>query len=474
MISLAWRMILAYGLPWAAGAVFVSCLESADKPLPRGEKLALGLAFGPGLLSFYLFYLGLLRISFTPLHLAPFFIAAAVAAGVILKKRGWRGLGLCRTVVPVGLVGPVGRLRPACRALDVLIIALLVWKGAWSFFLLASKPTLFDDPVSNYNYKAKVFYQQRSLVLDPEHPGFLGGHEPRYPDYVPLFKAWTAIGLGEWREGGINLFTFFTALSLGFIAYYAFRRALPPFPSRIFAYLLVGIPLLVFHAGAEHLDIVVAWYYFAGTVYLLRWIKEGDRTAFLLSGLLWGVGLSAKDEVMALCAGGALPVLILYGVNRRWKIGRLAAEAGRYLAAALVLNLPWLVVKNVYGLALGLPERFRRFEFHPEAFGLIAQNLFGSGNYNILWSIFIGGLIIFSPLIFRSVLKYHIVSIAGALLVTLSLFIFTPFFEYLLIGTTISRALLTIVPVIVLFLADLYAAATAEKIPPLKTQKTLR
>ena len=240
-------------------------------------------------------------------------------------------------------------------------------------------------------------------------------------------------------------------------------RSLPPFASRVFVYLLVGIPIFTFHAASEHLEIVTAWYYFAGTAYLLRWIREGDRTSFLLSGLLWGVGLSAKDEVMALFVGGALPVLAAYGIAQRWKPGRFAAAAGSYLAAALALNLPWFVVKNVYGLAMGLPDRYRHFEFHPEAFGLLAQNLFGSGNYNILPAIFFGGLILFASRVFRSPLKYHALSLAGALAVTLSLFIFTPFFEYLLIGTTISRALLTIAPVVVLFLADLYAEATTKE-----------
>lgn len=460
MIPLALRLVLAYGLPWAAGTVFVSCLEPPDRPLPRGEKLALGFAFGTGLLSFYLFYLGLLRIPFTAFSIAPFFLAAAAAAGVLAKKRG---VGLVRHVRPVRPVGPGRRIRPVRLAAEALVVALLVWKGAWSLFLLASKPTLFDDPVSNYNYKAKVFYEHRSLILEEAHPGFLGGHEPRYPDYVPLFKAWTALALGEWREGGVNILTFFFAFSLGLVAYYAFRRSLPPFASRVFVYLLVGIPIFTFHAASEHLEIVTAWYYFAGTAYLLRWIREGDRTSFLLSGLLWGVGLSAKDEVMALFVGGALPVLAAYGIAQRWKPGRFAAVVGRYLAAALVLNLPWFVVKNVYGLAMGLPDRYRHFEFHPEAFGLLAQNLFGSGNYNILPAIFFGGLILFASRVFRSPLKYHALSLAGALAVTLSLFIFTPFFEYLLIGTTISRALLTIAPVVVLFLADLYAEATTKE-----------
>jgi len=443
--------IFAYISPVIIGFSGLTLLQNQTKRnLALSEKLALSYVIGTGFLSFYIFYIGLFRIKFTWGSIAIFPSVAVFILLLLAKKRGMK------YVLGLAPRRRFGRLNFGKKLLMAGISVLLLWKIIFIGFLIISKPTYFDDSVSNYNYKAKNFYYNRALVLDPAHPDFLGGHEPRYPDMNPLFKTWVSLCLGEWKEYAVNLNTLLYFLALGLIMYHNLARIISPYMSLIFTYLLLSIPLLTFHAGFAHMDLIVSFYCFAGLVYLFRWIREKDRLSFLISALLFCVGISAKDEVIGLFIGGALPVLILYQIIQSTKLKKIFQTTGIYLSIVIFLNIPWFVVKKIYNLASGPPDHYRKFEFHPEAFSILGTYLFDSGNYNILWTTFFCLLIISLPLIIRTELKYITVSLAGILTIILVLFIFTPFFEYLRIGTTINRALLSAVPVAILFLAVAY------------------
>jgi hypothetical protein len=138
---------------------------------------------------------------------------------------------------------------------------------------------------------------------------------------------------------------------------------------------------------------------------------------------------------------------------------------GCYLGIVLSFNIPWFVVKKIYHLASGPPKDYCVFEFHPEAFGILGSYIFSSGNFNILWTVFFVALIFSYSLIVKTELKYILVSIIGASIVILALFVFTPFFEFLRIGTTINRALLSLLPIIVLYIAVYYGKITQPNEP---------
>lgn len=452
-------VIFAYAAPLFVGFVGITLLDKKRGGLALTEKLALSYALGTGFLSFYMFYLGLLRIRFTRGSVAILFGLAVLTFFLIIKKRGFKNV-----LVPVPR-RQFGRLSSGAKILVLGLSALLLWKVIFIGFMILSKPTYFDDSVSNYNYKAKNFYYNRALVLNPDHPDFLGGHEPRYPDMNPLFKTWVSLCLGEWKEYAVNLNTLFYFLALGLIMYHNLARIISPSISLIFTYLLLSIPLLTFHAGFAHMDLIVSFYSFGGLVYLFRWIREKDRFAFLISALLFGVGISAKDEVIGLFIGGALPVLILYQLIQHIKLWKILRTTGIYLGIVLFLNIPWFVVKKVYNLASGPPENYRKFEFHPEAFSILGSYMFSSGNFNILWTVFFCTLIFSYSTICRTELKYILVSLSGSSMIILGLFIFTPFFEFLRIGTTINRALLSLLPIIILYIAVYYGKISQTNVP---------
>ncbi len=444
----------AYLLPLLTGLVILSLLERGRRLFRPAERLACGFALGAGTIGFYLFYLGVARVPFTFFSVT--LIAWPFLAGAWFLRRRLRLIDAALPRFPAGW----GRPK---RAAAGLLCLLLAAKLFFAIFHAVFTPTYFDDSSANYNYKPKIFYHTRSIVPDPESPWFLGGYRPAYPQGLPLFKVWVMTWTGGWSEPAINLLSPLVWIGIGLIAWRAFRDSLPPFPALAFTYVLLSLPILAFHAAFAYTDIHCAFFLLAGLLLMWRWIRERDRTLLAAAGLILAAGLSVKDEMLALAAAGFLPPLVLRHLLDRARLREWLGDFSVFLGALLILNLPWFVFKRVFGLAVGPRPDERSFEFHPEAFGYLAGYLFQTGNYNIIWPVLIGAVLLGLPLILKTDLRYPALSLAGMLGITLGLFICTPFFEFLKIGTTINRALLMLLPGAVWFLGLLYGQLTGAK-----------
>ncbi len=441
----------AYLFPFAIGSAILSLLERRERLFGSVERAALAFALGVGTVGFYLFYLGIARIPFSFITVTaigwPFILIAPFR--FFRRKRP-------RTA-PFRLRFPSGFTK-AQKAAAALIVLLLAAKFSFALFHAVFTPTYFDDSVANYNFKPQVFYHTGSIVPDPDSPWFMGGYRPAYPQGIPLFKVWVTTWTGGWSDAAANLLSPLIWLCLGIVAGKTFREFLPVFPALVFVYFLLSSPLLAFHAGFAYLDIVCAFFLFAGIALLNRWFRGRKRGLLLAAGLVLAVGLSVKDEMLALVLAGVLPPFALFQLLRRPRAREWATEAALFLGAIFVVNIPWFATKAALGLALGPRPDERAIQFHPEAFGYLSRYLFHTANYNIIWPVLIAAGVCALPRILKTPARYPALSLAGALAITLGLFIFTPFFEFLKIGTTINRAMLIILPLAVYYLALAYAS----------------
>ncbi len=445
----------AYLLPLLTGLTVLGFLERGRTIFRTGEKLAYGFALGAGLVGFYLFYLGIAGVPFTFFTVTLIAWPGVIGAGLLIRKRGPGAF------LKLSSIRRPARWRPGQKMLAGLLVLLLAGKLFFALYHAAFIPTYFDDDSANYNYKPKVFYHTRSIVTDPEDPWFLGGYRPAYPQGVPLFKVWVMTWTGGWSEPAVNILSPLVWIGIGLVGWRAFRDSLPPFPALAFTYVLLSLPLLVFHAAFAYIDIHCAFFLLAGAILFLRWIREGDGIILLTAGLILGVGLSVKDEMLALTAAGFLPPLALRHLLHRSRARKWLAGFSIFLGGLVTLNLPWFAVKRIFSLAAH--PQARSFEFHPEAFGYLAEYLFQTGNYNIIWPVFIGAAVLSLPLAFKTELGYLALTIAGTLGITLSLFVFTPFFEFLKTGMTINRAMLIQLPIATYYLGMLYGRLTGRK-----------
>ncbi|MDP8248639.1 MAG: hypothetical protein P9M00_10915 [Candidatus Tritonobacter lacicola] len=450
------KILAAYLVPTLMGLVLLSWLERGRQKLGGLEKAALAFALGIGIVSFYLFYVGLLGIRFSfPVVTAVFW--PFLIGGVYMAVRGGSG-----RILRFSRPRILSRKGAPSVVLVVVLAALLLWKFSCACFIALSVPTYFDDSVSFWNHKAKVYYEQRGIVREAEHPDFFGGPHPYYPNGIPLFKCWVAVWAGEWREQPVNLVNPVFWLCLGALFYSGLRRHASALVSFAAAYMLLSVPLLAFHAGFAYMDLAVGFYFLGGVVYLYRWIGEGDRFSLIISALLLGVGLSVKEEMVPLFWASAVPVMVLRLFTSKLKPGRLIGTAALFLCLAVGPNLPWFIAKVYYGLQFSLGPEYIRFQFHPGFIGPLAYSFFDSGNYNIAWTLFFAALLASLRLAAGRPLKYLLMIILLALAVTLGAFIFTPLFAFLANGMTFNRSMLAILPALLFYSVLAYSGLAGE------------
>ncbi|MCX6355388.1 MAG: hypothetical protein NTZ78_10880 [Candidatus Aureabacteria bacterium] len=442
------RVVLAYLIPTVLGFILLCAVEGERARLRCAERWALSFALGSGLVSFFLFYMGIAGIRFslftTSILLWPFL----VGGGFLWM---WRR----RTTVSSRPAEFPERRAVGTRIVIGVLACIIVWKIFWVALDIATVPSYFDDSVSCWNYKAKVYFYGRGIICNERDPDFLGGNLRHYPNGVPLFKTWVSLWAGEWMEWAVNWNTLGFFISLGVVFYAQLRRRSGSAVAFMGTYMLLSVPLLTFHAAFAYCDSVAGFYFLSGMLYLYRWIEQRDDFYGALSALLFAVGLSVKEEMGAVFIAGALPVVILSlaGGKAGWR--KLAGKTFAYLAISILPSMPWIIVKAHYGLATGMGANFFRFEFHPEAFALLASYCFDSGNYNILWELFVPAVIVSIPLAVKNDLKYLLIPILLTLVVLLGAFTCTPFFEFLRIGTTINRTMLIVVPLMLYYIVSL-------------------
>lgn len=428
-------LIIAYAVPLLIGQTAVTLAEGSERLFRRGERLAAGFALGLGIQTMYIFCLGLIGVRFT------FLSCSAPAWPALLLNVFWLKTGRIR-LVP-GSITLLGKMRPAGKVFFSLLLGLLAVKLGFNLFISSSAPAYFDDSITIWNFKAKVFYHHRGIILDENHPDFLGGKVPKYPNGVPLFKTWIAICAGGWQEWAVNSLSPVIFLLTGIVLYYGLGRWLLPWLALIGSYLVMSFPLFAFHGAFAHADNYVGFYLMGGIIYLYRWLMEKKTAPVLVAAGFFATAGWIKDEGLILFLGGvSLPLLVYVILNPdRWKSALLL------VGAVFLFLVAWLGAEMVFRfpVAVATGEYFR-IEFHPEAFPLLKRFFLNTGNYNIFWIFYLISLPMAWPVRRHGRLMYLWGMNLLTLLTALGSFIFTPLFKWLAPGTTINRAMLMVIP----------------------------
>ncbi len=429
-------LIIAYSVPLLIGLAAVTLAGKGQELFRRGERAVVAFSLGLGLQTMYIFCLGLLGVRFSFFSCSAPVWPALLILGLKLKTRRAR----------YSVSSPVRETAGFKRRekwLAWLVILLLAGKIFFNGFIATSSPAYFDDSVTIWNYKARVFYHHRGLVKDPEHPDFFGGNAPKYPNAVPLFKAWIAVATGGWREWTVNSVSPVIYLLSGLLIYFGLRRFRPPFLSLAGAYLLMSLPLFAFHGAFIHVDNYIGVYLLGGVIYLYRWMRERRTGLLLVAAGFFAVGGWIKDEGLILFAGGALLPLAIFLFRHpgSWKRGWILP------ATAVLFILPWLAAEFVFRFPVAVVDsEYFRLEFHPEAFVLLKRFFLETGNYNIFWVLYPLSLLMLVRVARKEKIVYPVLINLFTLAAALGPFIFTPLFKWLGPGTTINRAMLMVVP----------------------------
>jgi hypothetical protein len=444
-------------LPWLAGWLMVHWRATPVQRPHWAVGAGYGYALGALLVTLLLRVLAAVGVDFT--FWLPALLLVATGGFVL-----WRSPGLLtRTFWPARpRTLPGGVLRWL-----TLILALLIGVRFVALLLeLLWRPLYPWDAWAQWATKARAWYEVRGMAP------FVWPHEwlvaegvvftdpaPLYPATVPLLQVWQALAIGGWDESLVNLPWWGMGVAL-VLAFYGQLRSLGV--ARIAAlamtYLLASLPFLNTHVAlAGYAELFVAGFYGLAAFAFVRWVESlGERGGRPLYAWL---GAGDRQQLgFFLVFACALPFVKRPGLF--WLL--------TFAAPLLVLLLPrvgnWLLLflslATVAALVI-LSETGARIAGYRltgsvdigEVARSLLENLFAMGNWHLLWAFFLAVLLLAHKQLWRgSTAAYTALIGAGGLFLG-CVFFFSIAGDWVSDFTTVNRAIIHMVPVVVFYLA---------------------
>ncbi len=376
--------------------------------------------------------------------------------------------------------------RPACQiaangekkpytGFEIFLVFGISLEVIYAFFRAILYPMESYDSVAIWALKGKAIYLAGGLPIDfLKNVNFATAH-PDYPLLIPIQEA-----LFYMMSKGVNdaivksIFPTFM-LALLIIFYKALRRSLTRKVSLIFTFLLGTIPQFKEYATNGYADLVVAFYYSAGFLFLYLWLRE-DRKGWLILSALFSVACAwTKNEGIPLCLlNFVLMLMALFIKARRGdKVStpQAAAAVSFYMLAMAVFIFPWEAFKASHGLkndiisegAFSVSAALGNVTRIPAILYAYQKQFFGLKKWNIAWLIFFISLIISYKRVFSERFLLITASLIGAFSLYTAVYILIPNNIGWYLSTTVSRVFLHIAPIAVFWVATAYKELGLER-----------
>ncbi len=442
---------IALFIPWLIGSVSLSFLFPREE-LTVPAKISLSFILGTGILTIVMLSWNMLGGSFAGqgLHL---FLLGLIFIGIIRsvsKKRSGQGQ---QGAVNEDLVRKeLSRPSPYeiyWEFLDIIIILFVVFQCVYIFWRAFHIPVYGFDPLKINTLNAKVFFFNKNIVL-PQDILYRG-----YPLHVSLLQTWMVLNLGYWSDQIVKVFIPFYLLSYIVIHYEFVNYFLNSRRALWSVGLLFTSNLFALHASLGYMDFTLMVYNCVTLMMIFLWYAEKETRFLVLAGVFAGISTFTKREGMAyLLVYGALFVGLLF--SDKSLSGRRMKTALNFIFPCLGISLLFPLFKFMrQGMSVGVVYELGRQNLAriPFIFSKLIQELFWSGNWNVIWS-----LLVFSSFFsFRSKIhpffKWFCLCMTLFFVILFLLFLCTN--AYIWIeqrDTTLSRLILHFFPLAVLAL----------------------
>lgn len=426
------------------GFLVLAFLLKNDRETGLLERLCLAYPLGMGLLTLQMFLLGLMRIPLTLGYILTPLVIEIAALSWRIRSRS----------IPFFSAGKPGIIKELAdqglpliqRAATGLLAAWVAAKLGSVFIETSLRPIWAWDTWANWSVGAKLFFHARSLLLDAPAGDFFGvGAVSRfgsYPLHNPLMQVWLSLWAGSFDEVFVKFTSPLYLTSLSVYLYLFMSRDIGRLASLAMVLILLGSPLLSYHAIELYSDLPLAVLLVFALAAFVRALRGRD-CYWPLTGLFATLALWTKEEPLFF----VLPLLLSASVHL-WREGRERPGRGGRLASFLVpfaLIVPWFAFKFSHTFGLGAEGVNRGFTFHPEVYLSVAANLLSLDSFNVLF--------VFFPLLLIAAGRpdgtfLHLVfPVVGFLAFFTLLYALTVYyFEFFNNGTVFYRNMLTIYP----------------------------
>lgn len=370
--------------PAALGYCLIGLMDT-KKMIPVTLRLALAYGLGTGLLTLGIFLWGALRIPLT-IKAVNYPLATSIAiCFLLILKSGKRPFGK-----GLGHNPPSFHLDP----LSLVFLLFVLLQTSYVFWRGFTVPVSTWDVFSTHSFNAKILFYEQSLQYLPHLP------HSNYPLHVPLLQAWLALNAGAWDDRLINVIFPLYFLALLIICYHFLRSHTRARWALLGLVFLVSSPFLIRHATIGYREFTLLYYNFTTIILLLFWHRKKENVYLILAALFAGITTFVKLEGSGYLA---IHLLLLTAIlaheqsislSQKFKIFLkffvpsfgvcLSFHAYQYLIRAGAPSHADLSF-NLY--TLGIEQTVNYVERLKIVLEKIVQNLFFSGNWNILWLI---------------------------------------------------------------------------------------
>lgn len=358
--------------------------------------------------------------------------------------------------------------------MKIFLTVLCLWTagkiGAVTFDAVTT-PSFFNDSITNWNARAKVYVTRKefSLSLPSDRAGESPGGIRSYPPAVPLMKAWLVALAGRWDEGLVNALHPIWFLILLASVFLTLRHHASFVIAALGMYLLSSIPLVMLHGLAAYADMFMALHLFIPAMLLFHALCEEQRgraCAFLrLFAFAVALVPFTKNEGLLLY----FPTLIFIALGTHWFLRKRGILSTRDILESMlwilffimIFVLPWLAFKWTHGLEFGNAKPLDAFTvaWQPGVLQSIGVSLFFHGSW----------LLLFPLLLFLLITQWRAAFTSNILLLTslflllffgqMSLYLWTGLSFEALKLTGYERGLLHVMPIAAVLIALLAAKA---------------
>ena len=283
------------------------------------------------------------------------------------------------------------------QGLFLLVFSLVVFNIFWVFFIGFLSPICGWDTLATIIFKAKIFFYERSLHYLENLP------HPRYPLQIPFSVCWYAMAGGQWDDQAyalLNLLCYFVSFLSGIFIFLRYQ-GMNYCQALLGLALLLSSNFLLAHLIGFYSDFPLACYNMFVFLSLFLWYREKNLGWLVLAAFLSGASGCVKLEGM-IYSGihlASLFFILLRHPNRSRSFRECFKYAALFLGIVFAMTGPFFLYKlialgsadlsggtfNLSSLKLCIPTFVKVFFILRAIF----LNLFLSGNWNIIWFLFI-------------------------------------------------------------------------------------
>lgn len=292
------------------------------------------------------------------------------------------------------LISEIKNFANSVTRLQWLGLGFIGFKLVAIFHLLQLRPIFSWDVWANWAIGAKLFFYNKSLLLDFPKPYFFGGTHSEagfasrimsYPLMNSLSQAWVALTQGYFDEVQVKKWVYFLLVSFVIIVFANFYKKLNLSVIIVLTILFLASPLVSYHAIETYADLPVGIFMALSLIAYFKLAKQNEAQYLHLFYVMILAVLLTKDEGLFYVAPMLFFAFVFNFKNSFFKQQRL--KHFLWVGVLALGYLTWLIFKQKNQIIYG--GRKMDFGFYPQSLEILWAEFLSLRNYGFIGFLYV-------------------------------------------------------------------------------------